>query len=306
MGEPLIIGIHGLANKPEKNVLANWWKLSIAEGLKKNEAVANAEFDFDMVYWAHRLYRNHQHTEEDYYFDQLYNTEPYVAAEPNTLKTKKDGFIDSVVSKTFDLTGETLDFLKANFGMGSLADAFLGKLLKDLNLYYRDDRIREMLRDDLTQALLSAQNHKLMIVAHSMGTIIAYDVLTLLGKSNPDFVVDHFVTIGSPLGLPHVKANIIEEFVHRGTESERVRTPTVVKNWVNFADRKDPVALDVHLADDYSKNRHDVKCVDDLVYNDYRITKRGKSEPDRNHHKSYGYLRTPEFSSLVKSFLTMS
>ena len=141
---------------------------------------------------------------------------------------------------------------------------------------------------------------RIMLVAHSMGSIIAYDVLTLLGQSDPGFEVDHFVTIGSPLGLPHVRNKIVQEFTHRGDKEDRVRTPTVVKNrWVNFADRKDPVALDVHLGDDYGENAGGVACEDDLVHNDYRVT----DEKDRNRHKSYGYLRTPEFSALVKGFL---
>ena len=83
-----------------------------------------------------------------------------------------------------------------------------------------------------------------------------------------------------------------------------MRTPSAVrKRWVNFGDRKDPVALDVHLRNDYDKNKHGVRCEDDLVYNDYRVAKRGETEPHRNHHKSYGYLRTPEFSALVRDFL---
>ena len=260
-----------------------------------------------MAYWAHRLYKNQLHNDEAFHFDQHYNDEPYVEAAPGTLKSKKDGFLDDVAIAAIDLGGGTLDFLKARFGMNSLADSFLGKLLKDLDLYYGDEAIRKILRDDLKQQLLAAQGHKIMLVAHSMGSIIAYDVLTLLGQSNPEFEIDHFVTIGSPLGLPHVKGKIIKEFTHRGPESERLRTPSVVKKrWVNFADRKDPVALDVHLGDDYgeNKNDHKVKCEDDLVYNDYRIKKRGKKDVDRNHHKSYGYLRTPEFSALVESFLS--
>ena len=31
----IIIGIHGLANKPNKKTLEDWWKKSILEGLKK-------------------------------------------------------------------------------------------------------------------------------------------------------------------------------------------------------------------------------------------------------------------------------
>jgi esterase/lipase superfamily enzyme len=48
-----------------------------------------------------------------------------------------------------------------------------------------------------------------MLIAHSMGTIISYDVLRDLGQEDPSFKVPHFATIGSPLDLPHVKAKII-------------------------------------------------------------------------------------------------
>ena len=305
MAKPLIIGIHGLANKPDEDILKDWWRQSIVEGLRKNEQAGDVEFDFDMAYWAHHLYKNQLHDDPDFSFDKLFNDEPYVEAVEGTLEPRRDSIIDTLAAKTFDLTGETLDVLKARFGVSSLADAFLGKLLKDLDLYYQNESKRVQLRGVLEDKILSHKGRKIMIVAHSMGSIIAYDVLTLLGRRDNPIDVEHLVTIGSPLGLPHVKGKIIQEFTHRGPETERVRTPTVVRNkWVNFADRKDPVALDVHLADDYGENASGVGCEDDLVLNDYRINKPGKKEADRNHHKSYGYLRTPEFSKLAKEFLT--
>ena len=42
-----------------------------------------------------------------------------------------------------------------------------------------------------------------------------------------------------------------------------------------------------------------VRVKDDIVINDYRAPGQEK----RNHHKSYGYLRTPELSHLVAEFL---
>ncbi len=59
----------------------------------------------------------------------------------------------------------------------------------------------------------------------------------------------------------------------------------------------DPVALDTHLVDDYGPNRHGVQVKDDLVLNDY------EAHGIPNCHKSYGYLRTPEMSELIASFL---
>ena len=302
--KPLIIGIHGLANKPKKKVLSDWWERSINEGLLVSNNITGANYDFQMVYWADQLYKHPLHRDKAYRFDKLYNNEPYEKAVKGTIKSKKDGFWDDLAAGSFDLTGEAVDLLKSKFGFNALADFLLGKLLKDLALYYQDEAKRKMLRDVLKQELLAAKDRNIMLVAHSMGTIIAYDVLTLLGQTNPDFEISHFVTIGSPLGIPHVKERIVHEYTHRGDKNERVRTPTVVRNrWVNFADRKDPVALDAHLKDDFKANKHGVRCEDDLIYNDYRIEKPGKSKAKRNHHKSYGYLRTPEFSELVAEFL---
>ena len=160
--------------------------------------------------------------------------------------------------------------------------------LKDLYTYYHDNAIRNDLRSMFEEAILENANagNKIMVVAHSMGSIIAYDVLRKLGRVNNNLSIEHFVTIGSPLGLPHVKHMIIKE-------NHLVRTPSIVKKWSNLADRRDPVATDTHLSDDYQANDYDVRVVDDLVLNDWGGI----------HHKSYGYLRTPEFTDLIKRFI---
>ena len=73
----------------------------------------------------------------------------------------------------------------------------------------------------------------------------------------------------------------------------------VTERWVNYADRKDPVAFDAHLWDNYGEIKSKIRVEDDLVLNDYPKN----AEGDRNHHKSYGYLRTPEVSNHIKDFL---
>ena len=48
----VIIGRHGLANKPKKQVLSDWWEDAIKEGLSVNCGISNPGFQFIMVYWA--------------------------------------------------------------------------------------------------------------------------------------------------------------------------------------------------------------------------------------------------------------
>ena len=51
MSASVVIGIHGLKNKPEKNLLTRWWVMSLQEGLQRNFGLASP-LAFELVYWA--------------------------------------------------------------------------------------------------------------------------------------------------------------------------------------------------------------------------------------------------------------
>ncbi|MFQ5603462.1 MAG: alpha/beta hydrolase [bacterium] len=306
--DKIIIGIHGLANKPPQNTLANWWKQAIAEGLQKNGGMSTPDFEYKMVFWADVLYKYQQHDDALFSFDALYNSQPYTEADAGALKEYRTGLFDKLKAGALDVIGDTVDYLKLHYDMEGFADWVLGKVMKDLAFYYDDHRqianragepelARKVLRDELKNAIREEQGKEILLLAHSMGTIIAYDSLRDLGQSDPDLKIPYFVTFGSPLGLPHVKSKIIKE---RDYDPD-VRTPSIVtQSWVNYADKDDKVSFDVHLRDDYGENRLGVRVQDDLVANDYHAPgPNGKTNP----HKSYGYLRTPELSNHIKHFL---
>ena len=122
-------------------------------------------------------------------------------------------------------------------------------------------------------------------------------MLRELGRRDRDFPIRRFVTIGSPLGLFEVKSRVHTERIHYAEVP--VRTPNVVTDgWANHADRRDPAVSDTHLGADYRPNAAGIRVVDGLVLNDYVSPKR-----ERNYHKSYGYLRTPEMSEYIREFL---
>jgi len=156
---------------------------------------------------------------------------------------------------------------------------------QSLNLSRLED-LRTRTRDIVLQAIEEHKDRRIMLIGHSMGSIITYDVLRELGRDNKTNTIEHYITIGSPLGLPHVQSNVVKEFGN-------IRTPSVVKKWTNFADRRDPVALDSHIARDFKPNSQGVRTVDDLVLNDWGGI----------NHKSYGYLRCPEVSEAIRQFL---
>ncbi len=301
----IIVGIHGLANKPLGPTLYDWWKMSISEGLTANCKIKNPDFRFEMVHWADLLYKYPVHRDNKFNFDKLYNHEPYKPAAKGVLKASKEGWLDSARKVSLNLLGKATDSLREHVNLDMLSNFFLERILKDLAFYYdpkrkiwgRDEEFRvarEVLQNELINTLVANKQHTIMLIAHSMGSIIAYDVLRDLGRKNRGVKISHFITIGSPLGLPLVKSKINEE----RTYDRKVRTPSIVtKKWTNFADRKDPVAFDAHLRDDYGENKLTIRVKDDLVLNDY------KAKGEHNHHKSYGYLRTPEVSKAIQAFL---
>ena len=56
MTATVIIGIHGLANKPPRDEKMEWWKRALIEGLKRNCSKTTDELSFDFVYWADLRY----------------------------------------------------------------------------------------------------------------------------------------------------------------------------------------------------------------------------------------------------------
>ena len=79
--------------------------------------------------------------------------------------------------------------------------------------------------------------------------------------------------------------------------SAPVTVPDNVAAWTNLADGEDVVAIMGALGSDYAASATGIALTDLRVVNAYR---RPDGEP--NHHKSYGYLRTPEFSRIAAAY----
>ena len=63
------------------------------------------------------------------------------------------------------------------------------------------------------RALLRAERGEVVLVAHSLGTVVAYDVLHELGAAAR---VRRFVTLGSPLGIEEVQDHLRQGPAARG------------------------------------------------------------------------------------------
>jgi hypothetical protein len=281
-----IVYIHGLDNKPPPEDKEKWVSAALAEGLTRN-VQQEIQIKVALAYWA------------DLCHDPLDNpstmSEPYKAVLgsdpfPRYLGTWKD--VPQEIETKYG--GSLLDKEKELFGIGRNAELLLGVTLTDLGKYYDQPPLRDKIRERLRKILVQHTDGNVFLIAHSMGSIIAYDVLCRDGHQ-----IEHFVTIGCPLGLPLVKLKILEEF-----GGPKPKTPANVRRWTNLADPRDKVAHDCRLKDDYIANAGGVQVQDVLVSNEYVVPGNGQTGTEkRNRHKSYGYLRTPELSELLRDFL---
>lgn len=298
----VIITIHGLGNKPSKQLLTHWWRLSMIEGLRASKYRAVLP-KCEMVYWADILYDKPQSEDVKDVKSPCYMDEKYTRAskdfkaENHTIRKKIIYYLSKQLDRILLKDDLTLQY-------SFITDVILHKYFSDLEIYYSDDcsknrapscRARELIRERLLAVLEKYKDDDIMLISHSMGTIVAFDVLTFLA---PELKIHTFVTLGSPLGLPVVVSKIAAEQKQKHIGQNHMLTPHgICRNWYNFADILDKVAFSYKLSDRYAENSNGVKPVDFLVTNNYEMN--GVPNP----HKSYGYLRTPEFSKILNEFI---
>jgi hypothetical protein len=298
----IILGIHGLGNKPPKRLLERWWKNALKEGLR-GIGRPRRFVRFRLVYWAHCLHPQPLDPDVKNKKNPLYITNPYIPAR--TMHKKKTrrlskrvlGYIRRQLRKI--MINEDL-----SINYTAVTDLIIRRYFKDLDIYYSkqcQDRnqcmspAKEVIREELARILRKYRRKDILLIGHSMGSIIAYDALTF---SVPDVKIHTLVTMGSPLGLPPIMIKILAEQGKKPKKHITSRTPeNITTAWYNFSDLRDRVATDDSLSDDYTANSRHVRPVDAIVVNNY--TYKGSSNP----HNIYGYLRTPELAHVIDGFL---
>jgi hypothetical protein len=96
------------------------------------------------------------------------------------------------------------------------------------------ERVRSFVRDAIHRVCYRDDVSRVVVNAHSNGTVIGYDVLTQLTPTAAQ-KVEAFVTAGSPL------RKYVELF-YWGTQVGAMRAMVPPQLWTNFWDARDPVA----------------------------------------------------------------
>jgi hypothetical protein len=124
---------------------------------------------------------------------------------------------------------------RSRFFAGMAERAFIGAL-KQVRRYLRESEIRTAAQDAVN-AVVTAETR--VIVAHSLGSVVAYECLCRFADQPHWTNVKTFVTLGSPLGIP----NLIFHALQPSPKDGRGAWPGRVERWTNISDDGDVVAL---------------------------------------------------------------
>ncbi|WP_039933870.1 hypothetical protein [Streptomyces viridochromogenes] len=129
--------------------------------------------------------------------------------------------------------------------LAELLSRLVVAMLQDTDAYTSRPGRRKAVRATVAQAV--RDHDARVVVAHSLGSVVAYETL----HAHPDLELDLLLTLGSPLGLPALMRKLDPEPVDgRGTR------PPGVRHWVNIADVGDLLAVPRELGGAFPVDVH--------------------------------------------------
>lgn len=176
-------------------------------------------------------------------------------------------------------------------GLFEAMDLPLRKALHDLAhdayLYFYVSPFAEAVRNLLSNVIAANQEANILLMGHSLGSVICYDVLR---ASEDTLGINDLITFGSPLGLGFVQPKL--------RQASRRRFPKgICRSWTNISDPIDFVATDHELADNFKRERK--KAIIDLSVRNTAVDDLGNREP----HSSLGYIRAEGFGAVLRNLL---
>jgi hypothetical protein len=198
-----------------------------------------------------------------------------------------------------------LDMLARTVGdavplLSGLASAAIRAQLDDVARYQRDDAgigtaIRRLVGQQLEAAW--AARERLLLIGHSLGSVICYDALWDLGRERrAERRVNLFVTLGSPLATHVIRRGLRGRGLH-GADAY----PRNIARWANLTARGDTTALYPRLEPRFRAMRELglVESIEDYV--DLENCFHGANGV--NAHEAYGYVFQPTLAGLVGDFI---
>lgn len=181
------------------------------------------------------------------------------------------------------------------------ADEDARNTLEETRRYFENregiaDRIRQRVKDTLRP--LFEAGCEVMLVGHSLGSVIAFDTLWELSwKDARPWHVDRFLSLGSPLGMFYVQRRLLGH----GERGAR-RYPANIRHWTNVSAAGDLMALDRHLRNDYHRMLK-LGMVRDITDYTHGVEACFRTAEGPNPHRCYGYFFNPLVARSITAWL---
>lgn len=291
---PLILYIPGLLPKPKAAEHKEALYRCLIEGVRREnggvaDSICASEYSFDIVSWTYDFYRTHREIALDARAIDATVKQP--AASEGDIQEAASWLRRAALSMY--RLGDLMPFL-----IPHLASERMQIHLRDLRRYVQDqdgiaEHTREMLKLPLRAACKSGR--PVLLIAHSMGSVIAYDSLWQMTHNERDRCrVDLLLTMGSPLGQ-----NYLQKRIKGHAESGEARYPNNIRRWTNLAAVGDLTAIDPRLGNDFGEmvELGLVESIDDKdLFNYFRL------DGQLNVHAEYGYLANSVTGSVVANW----
>lgn len=233
-----LIFIHGRSQQGKSaNELKQVWLTTLNEGLAKSSLTLDPSVQIEVPFYGDRLdqlrikYQGKgKRLMEFDALDQEYETFRGEILQ-EILKVKKIKDDTEIQQKergpaNWEWVHKILQLLDRK--IPAVGDGTLSRFTLDVFLYLTKSEVREEI-DGIVESVIPESDA--VIVSHSLGTVVAYNVLRRKKVESPAFPL--FVTMGSPLGINAIKSKLELPVMH----------PQVVARWYNAYDERDVVAL---------------------------------------------------------------
>lgn len=282
MAHPVIIYVPGLLPKPEPRKHRDALFRCLLAGVQRvdrqvADSISATAGGFDVVTWTYDFYNTHR----DFELDRAAIDAVVEQPKANAKDITEASAWSRRLTRWIYTLGDRLPFL-----IPHLASERMEVHLRDLRRYGRNkggiaDHVRQLLKMPLLAA--AGGEHPVLLIGHSMGSVISYDALWELSHrhGNP-VIIDLFLTLGSPLGQRFMQKKIA------GHDNEgEARYPGNISRWKNLTAVGDLTAINPWLGNDFGEmvKLGLVESIEDEeLLNWYRL------DGELNVHAEYGYL----------------
>ena len=249
MAMPTLILTHGRAQEWQIELtLHREWEEALRSGLKRVGASYWESIPVRFAYYAGPWRDDAEHERGD---DEVIAIQDEFARELVTRGTKGAAVDDLAEDRSlFSTLTSLVGFVDEHVGVGG--ELVLQLFLKDLALYFSNATRRKQANRVLAAEAKAARSD-VILLAHSMGTIVSY--LSLFEERAALKRVRGLLTFGSPLGMDSIRH-------HADAIVKGLPFPDQPRRWVNVFNDEDFATMIPHLAPIYRST--DGRTVEDV------------------------------------------